>query len=178
MKMGLLCSGLFWGTVVILMGLSIILNAVFGIHIPLFRIIFALILIYIGIKILTGGSCWRNDRMNACFNEKTVCSSSVKDNDYSIVFGKANYDLSAISLEGKSINASVNVVFGEAKVKVNTNMPVRIVAGSAFGEAVLPNGNTVAFGKSIYESPSFKEGSPALNIKADVAFGSLKISDR
>ena len=77
MKMEFLASGVFWGSVIILFGVSIILNAVFGISIPVFRVVLALILIYFGIKILAGGA-FHNDKKDAIFDEKTIdaCSAS------------------------------------------------------------------------------------------------------
>lgn len=48
----MLSSKLFWGAIVVLAGLVIIANAVFNINIPIFRVFFALLLIYWGVKML------------------------------------------------------------------------------------------------------------------------------
>ena len=45
-----LFGGVFWGIVLVLLGLSIIVRIVFNIHFPFFRILFALIIIYFGLK--------------------------------------------------------------------------------------------------------------------------------
>lgn len=174
MKMGFLASGIFWGSLVILFGLSIILNAVFGISIPLFRIVFALILIYFGIKTLAGGAL-QQDKNNAVFNEKTINISSKNADQHNVIFGSANFDLSSISLETGSVSKEITVVFGYALITLPANTPVRIKATSAFGSAAVPNNNSVVFGDTFYTSPSYKEGMPFVDIKATVVFGSLDI---
>jgi predicted membrane protein len=45
---------LFWGLVLILIGLSLIIKIVFNIDFPIFKILFAFLFIYIGIKVLVG----------------------------------------------------------------------------------------------------------------------------
>lgn len=47
-------SKLFWGALVIIAGILIILGGVFKINIPIFRTLFALFLIYIGVHMLMG----------------------------------------------------------------------------------------------------------------------------
>ncbi len=48
--MGFLFSDIFWGIVLILTGVSIILQLVFKINIPVFPIVIAFLLIYAGIR--------------------------------------------------------------------------------------------------------------------------------
>ncbi len=80
MKMGFLASGVFWGSVIILFGISIILNSVFGISIPVFKIVLALILIYFGISILAGKAF--NVPKVSTINDKTIdVTSSTKVNN-------------------------------------------------------------------------------------------------
>ena len=55
MKMGFLFSGIFWGVILILLGLAMIIKVVFNVSLPIFRIVFAIIFVYIGFKILVGG---------------------------------------------------------------------------------------------------------------------------
>ena len=47
-------SAVFWGVIVVIVGLSIILRA-FGIKIPVMSVMFGLLFVYIGMSILTGG---------------------------------------------------------------------------------------------------------------------------
>jgi hypothetical protein len=51
-KRGILMSGVFWGSVLILLGLSVIIEHVFHINIPVFKMVFACLLIYLGIRLL------------------------------------------------------------------------------------------------------------------------------
>ena len=72
MRMGI---GLFIGILIILLGLSIIINVIFHIHIPIFKILFGLFLIFIGLKIIFGS--WisfpssQGNSGNVIFQERT-----------------------------------------------------------------------------------------------------------
>mgnify|MGYP003990967287 FL=1 len=59
--MPFLFSGLFWGVMLVLFGASMILRAVFNLDIPIFRIIFALVIIYFGVKLLLGRQSFKSD---------------------------------------------------------------------------------------------------------------------
>ena len=52
--MGFLSSGIFWGTIVVIFGISMLLKAVFHIDLPVFRILLGLIVIYFGLRLITG----------------------------------------------------------------------------------------------------------------------------
>jgi len=49
--MGFLFSGVFWGVVVVVLGLLLILKAM-GVNIPVGKIIFGILFIYIGISMI------------------------------------------------------------------------------------------------------------------------------
>ncbi len=52
--MSFLTSGLFWGFILVLLGLSIIVRILFNIDVPVFKVVFGLILIYLGFQVLFG----------------------------------------------------------------------------------------------------------------------------
>jgi len=52
-------SAVFWGVLIIIFGLSIILKEVFHINFPFLRVIFGIFLIFWGIKVISGSS-WKN----------------------------------------------------------------------------------------------------------------------
>ena len=171
--MGFIFTGVFWGVVLILIGLGVIINVVFGIRIPIFRTIFALFLIYLGIQMLTGTSFWNKSKKAAVFEEKKIEVTTASDK-YDVVFGKGEIDLSGIKLKDRNVRVDINTVFGGSVIKINPALPTKIMASSAFGGAHLPDGNVVAFGQYTYKNDSFKDAKIYLLINASVIFGGIK----
>src|SRR5260221_11993184 len=99
--MSFFSSAVFWGVIVILVGLSIILKAVFGIHIPFLPIIFGLIIIYWGVRILTGGVFSFSRSNSAVFSEAHINYDDTQG-DYNIVFGSGVIDL--FKMEASQMN--------------------------------------------------------------------------
>ena len=171
--MDFLFSGVFWGVVLIILGLSVIVNMVFHIHIPVFRILFALLIIYVGLKVLTGGGFhpFKPDKNTIMFGETTVKELLLKE--YNVIFGKGNFDLSKAS--PSETTAELNTIFGASEVMIPSAFPVKIVVDSVFAGAQLPDGGTVSFGSSTYKTPGYDESKPHLSLKASVIFGGLQV---
>jgi hypothetical protein len=169
------------GAFIVLMGLSII----FGLVIPIFKILLGIFFIYLGFMILTRRRHWRHwhhhhhhwkERNSTIFDEESINITNDKiDKEYSIVFGKANYDLSEITLKDSNIVVRVSVVFGSAVIKINKNTPVKAICSAAFGSARTPDTTIISFGKHDFTTANFDEKKPYLYIEADVAFGNLEI---
>jgi len=164
-------SGLFWGVLLILLGLSVILNILLGIHIPIFRIFFALMLIYFGCRLLIGRSfCGRHHAW-----EPGSAAAVNPGNENNVVFGKRIIDLTGVSLANEAVNKKIDTAFGSTTIKIDPKMPVIINVSSVFGGAHMPDDNVIAFGKYTYRSESFKDKSNALVVEANVVFGELNI---
>jgi len=174
MKMGFIFSGIFWGVIIVLIGLSILLNVVFGIRVPFFRIAFALFLIWLGITLLTGRTYWSREKNKAIFEEKRI-DSITPQSKYDIIFAKGIVDLSKVTLEDKVLKVEVNTVFGSGIIEINPNLPTKIVVNSVFAGASMPDGNSIAFGQYTYKSDSLKEDTSYLLVRAHVVFGGLEI---
>jgi hypothetical protein len=176
MRMGV---GLFFGVLIILIGLGIIVNVVFHIHIPIFKIIIGLLLIYIGLKIIFGP--WfsfpisHRESGNVIFNHRTYQGLSGDSKEYNAVFGKAVVDLRDIELKEKVTRIKINAVFGSADVFLNKATPVRIKADAVFGGVQLPENITGAFGTSTYQSKNFDENQNYLMIEGTSVFGGIVI---
>jgi hypothetical protein len=169
--MGFLFSGVFWGIVVVLLGVSIILNVVAGVRIPFVRIFLGLLLIYWGVSLLIGA---RFGRIGAAvFSDAQVKATSAGKQD--IIFGRGVIDLSGIVLKEGVNHYEVNTVFGSSVIKLDPAMPVKVVASSAFAGVKLPDGGNVAFGESTWRSPNLKEDSTYLLVKTDVVFGGTEV---
>jgi hypothetical protein len=176
MRMGL---GLFIGVLIILFGLSIIINVVFHVHIPVFKILVGIFLIYIGLRIIFGSwftipmGHWRSH--DGMFGNRTYRGLSMGTNEYNTVFGKSLVDLRGIELKDKVTRIEVNAVFGGAEVILDKNVPVRIKMQTAFGGVQLPENVAGAFGSAYYQSSNFDENKNYLLIEGSSVFGGIVV---
>jgi hypothetical protein len=175
MRMGL---GLLIGVLIILLGVGILVNVVFHVHIPIFKILFGLFLIYIGLRIIFGNwfsfPChWRSG--DAVFHHRTYHGLSGDSTEYSAVFGKAVVDLRDIQLKEKITRVKVDAVFGGAEVILNKDTPVRINAEAVFGGVHLPENVAGGFGSAVYQSKNFDENKSYLLVEASSVFGGMNI---
>jgi predicted membrane protein len=171
------------GFLFLMIGLSILLKAVFHVDIPLVRTGLALFIIYIGVKMLLGSFGWNHsirdwdDDSSALFNSKNFKWESAGEGHkrYSVVFGSTVVDLTDVKIKEKDETVEVDVVFGEATVLLSKNTPIRVRASAVFGEAKTPDENMVAFGVLNYSSPEQKQAqNGTLNVRGNVVFGALK----
>lgn len=173
MKMG---AGLFWGIILIVIGLSIIFRVIFDVSV--FRVVLAIAFILIGVRLLIGKPIIHHEgtKDHVVFGERTVRSNPIHGNDYNTVFGKTVYDFRDMdSLTDRKTKITLNTVFGSTEVILPANLPVIIHAEAVFSSARLPNGNTIAFGDANYSSKAFEPDSSTLYIEAHVVFGGLDI---
>jgi len=175
MKMG---AGLFWGLLLILIGLGVVIKVVFNVNFPIMKFLIAFFFIFIGIKLLVGNfHFWdhKGDENTTIFSESTINHLDEKSKEYNVILGSSTIDLRDLDLSGGSKEIKVNTIFGAALVKIDENLPVRIKADAAFASAKLPNGETAAFGTGRYDSDSFNRDTNHLYIKCDVVFGGFEV---
>ena len=168
---------LFWGLLLVVLGLSLIFRIVFNIDFPLFKIFVAFILIFFGLKMLFGSfktPTFETKESDVVFGEKRF-SNPETDRDYSVVFGKGVYDFRDLDLKGEKQKVKIATVFGATVIKLKKDMPVKIRVESAFAGTELPNGNSSVFGSTTYTSPDFDPEKPYLDINLDVVFGGCEV---
>jgi len=175
--MPFLFSGLFWGVMLVLLGASMILKAMFNLDIPIFRIVFALVIIYFGVKLLVGRQAMRSDGDYSMFKKTNV---SIKENggEHSVVFGQSNIDLTNIDVTEKSKQVNVDIVFGSGTILIDPEIPVKLKISTVFADCKLPNRDINFFGDSSFETPSYIEGDNYLLLKVDVVFGNAVIIEK
>lgn len=168
------------GIILILLGASAILKVAFNVDFPLLKIGFAALFIYIGIRIIAGGSFHffgdKENENSVIFAEKTV--NAVEDGrEYNVIFGGVIYDLSNIAFEpGKDKHIKLNTIFGSTKILLNRNIPVRINSNTVFGGTMLPNGDKSSFGEAKYNTDTIMGDTiPHLVIEANTVFGGLRV---
>ncbi|MGD2035042.1 MAG: LiaF-related protein [Bacteroidales bacterium] len=173
MKMG---AGLFWGIILIAIGLSIIFKVIFGISI--FRIVIAAALILLGIIILIGKPVFHSDKdgNDVVFGERTFQSSHIKTSEYNTIFSKSIYDFrDSDSLSPGTTKLKFNTVFGNTDIVLPGNIPLQVKADAVFSSAGLPDGSSVAFGSANYKSQGYDSSSSRLYIEVSVVFGGVDI---
>jgi hypothetical protein len=167
-------DGVFWGALLIILGVWFIVRRAVPVHIPVIRIIIAVLFVYAGVRILARGPVGM-DQTTAVFSESTMRYSPDRSREYNLIFSSGTIDLSPAVPSGASIRAEVNVVFGNGTLRIDPSVPVRVSMSAAFGAVESPNGRSVAFGDTVYTTRSFREGAPALEIHATAVFGRLRI---
>lgn len=177
--MGFAFTGIFWGIFFLIIGITIIFKTVFNIDIPLPKIFFALFFIWLGIRILIGGSLFKSDRSGVVFGETKIDAGHFKDSkdEYSIIFGKGTIDLSNVDLSNGNVKVNINTIFGQSLIKLNPDIPAIIDLDAAFSSAKLPDKTITSFGSYTFKTKSYEEGKSHLKIKIDVVFGSVNITE-
>lgn len=178
MKIEFLFSGVFWGILLIILGISAISKAVFNINLPFFRITFALIIIYIGLCVLLNGFYFEREDNTVLFGDRHISTVDTTSDNLNVIFGRGMLDLSVLTLKDGVNRKEINVVFGQGDILIDRNMPVKVIVTSAFGSASVPDDNEVTFGKYTYVTPTYQEGGKYLEIQANVVFGQLNIINK
>jgi len=169
------------GALVLLAGVSIILGAVFDIHLPLFRSAVALVLILVGVRMLFGA--WTPARKTSAdtssvFFEERLLGPTVAAPDrlkYDVIFGRGVIDLTTLPRDGLDRTVEINSIFGAAEVRVDPSTPYEVDATSAFGETrtPLPGRAASGFGSVHYQPPAAVP--PRLHLKVNSVFGSSEV---
>lgn len=173
MKMGI---GVFWGVILIVIGVSIVFKVVFDVSI--FRIIIALAFILIGVKILVGKSAIniKSNESDVIFNDRKYTEFPTSSTEYNTIFGKSIFDFSEAPIPtDKQFDLEFNTIFGGTEIHLPPGLPVRIKAEAVFGSAKLPNDNTAVFGSASYVSDHDSTITSFIHIEANAVFGNIEI---
>ena len=173
-----MAPGLFWGVLLVLIGLAAIFRVVFDVN--LFGVLFAFFLIFIGISMLIGKP-WmfrvsRDNERNTMFEERSVTEQPRDNAEYNVIFGSSVYDFRNIQFpDNEPIRIKLNTIFGNSVIRISKNTPVKIKSDAVFAGASMPDGNSVAFGSIQYATDSFGVALNPLIIDAPVVFGALQV---
>jgi len=178
---------MFWGVFFVVLGILMLLNYVFGLHLPVFRILFAVFIIYLGIKMLFGSFGFETRKITTDYQavfSKSKFSFPSQDNnrngkessnDYQTVFGNSELDLTTIDLTKGNEKIEIDNVFGQTKLYLKKETPFKIESSVVFGQISLPDKQMSSIGDWSYQSESFSKDKNHLLIQADVVFGQLVI---
>jgi hypothetical protein len=180
MEMGPIFNEVFWGILLIILGAGVVINVIFHVNIPIWRVIFAFILIYTGVRLMMGRSLrwegnWERPENTTIFQESRL---TVKPGgEYTVIFGAGKFDFPEIAPSEGTGNVKVNTLFGSSTLNLAANLPYKIVSTAVFAGVEMPDGSDSWFGEHVYQSKNFREDQPHLLIKADVIFGGLEITE-
>lgn len=137
------------GVLIILIGLSFLFDF------PFFKIAFAILIIYFGVKIISGetrsfsanfrkSSLEQDNDINRVLifasMDKKYESSDFKAGDLVVIFGRAHLDLSDIKSESDAIEFSTVAIFGGIEIKFPPNWEVKTEGVGILG--AFNNGST------------------------------------
>jgi hypothetical protein len=175
MKVAGLFDGIFWGVVLIALGAWLLVRRFVPVHIPVVRVLAGVLLVYVGIRVLAWGPSLRGGTTAAFSRTTIVAGSADRDREYNVIFASGEVDLRSLAASDTGTDAQVNVIFGSAVLRLDPAAPVRVYMSAAFGSVRGPDGRTVSFGDSVYQSPAWKAGVPGIDVRAAAVFGQLRI---
>ena len=172
-----MAPGLFWGVLLVLIGLAAIFRVVFDVN--LFGVVFALFLIFIGVTLLVGKS-WmfhhQKGERDTIFGDQKVTEQPRDNSEYNVIFGRSVYDFRNIQFpDNEPIRVKINTVFGNSVILINKNTPVKVKSDAVFAGSSMPDGNSVAFGTIQYATDTFAVAINHLYIDAPVVFGAIQV---
>lgn len=171
--MRFLSSGIFWGFIVILFGVGILLKSVFHVNIPFFKILIGIIVILFGVSIIFNAI---NYRRNTTFFGEYNFNFGTIEKEYNIVSSKGVFDFTNFNFSnynGEFIK--INSAFSKSEIYLSRNFEYEIRADSVFGVVRLPNGESVSFGNIARLENAENSGLKRINLHVSSVFGETKI---
>lgn len=166
-------QSLIWGTILVVLGLSLILKSLFHITIPLLRPFTGCVLVYLGLSIMMDPFNESIDKKTVIFG-KSLLQAHEMVNTYNITFATGVVDLSAMHIK-EPRNITVNTVFGSGELILNPAIPTKVTVNALCSRAALPDETLVSFGRNTYKTVDSRE--PMLTIHLNVVFGNVDVKE-
>lgn len=167
------------GILLILIGVSIVVNMVFGIHLPIFRTLIALFVIYIGLKMLFGERWFRmnwddgGSENAAVFSSRRFTYAGEATDGFNTAFGSSVINIEKAPQSNQTLN--VNTAFGNTIIRIRREVPVTLEVRSFLASGTLPDGTMAVIGKLSQNSGATSGEIPKLKLEINVAFGSAHV---
>jgi hypothetical protein len=173
MRMVSIFDAVFWGALLIVLGALLILKKYVPFNLPVGRIIIALVFVYLGVRIILHGPSVREANTVVFGGRTTLAGDTRGGRDYNVIFSSGDVDFRTMPAD--DVTREVNVIFGSGTLLLDPATPAKVTLSAVFGSVRAPDGSTVSFGERTWTSASYREGSPALRVKAAAVFGSLSL---
>lgn len=162
---GFYSSKIVLGLLLILTGIYFIIRYCFNINMPfilytpIFRMIFSIIIMFLGIYILIG----------VYYVGENL--PQYKRAYYRIFFKTSSMDFTNLEVD-RNLNITIDSAFSDTIIFINQNIQVHIKASSAFGNISLPTGDSVSFGEINF---IMGNSDKILYLNVNSAFGQVRI---
>lgn len=172
---------MFWASIFLVIGIVLLVETVFGISIPVFRLLIGLWFVYMGVSLVMGGFRMhaferRSSHHQAIFS-KSKFDIENTDREFQTVFGSSDLDLTGRDFSSQHEELKVDTVFGDCNVMIKKGTPWKISADTVFGGAEFPNKNFNALGTFTHQSANYVEGKAGVFIRANTVFGRIRVSE-
>ena len=161
------------GGFVLLIGTTIAVNVLFGIHFPLLPLALAALLIALGARMMVRTRAGGDAVVQAWLANRVFVPDGERDQRYDILFGRGVVDLTKVPEPDEDKIISIDTIFGATVIKLDPSVPVEITGHSMFGEVRMPDRSTAAMGSIAYKTPS--DRAPKLHLRLNTVFGSCQV---
>ncbi|OQA36129.1 MAG: hypothetical protein BWY54_00221 [Candidatus Dependentiae bacterium ADurb.Bin331] len=172
----LFSSEIFWGTLIIIFGVSVLIKAIFGIDLPLIRIIFGGLLIYLGVSMVTSFNK-KSDTRTIWFSSFSSSQQSIKQpikDDYRVAFSSIRIDLRSVPADQLPPKITIDAHCSSVHLITNPDVPTIININASFASTKLPNNDTVSVGNSVYMTHD-QTIKPELEVNANLVMSNFEI---
>ncbi len=173
MKASLFDGNIFWGSLIIILGLSMILKA-YGITFPILRLFFGGLLIYIGVYILSHRDSFSSRYSWGDAKYKYSKISSTKEK-YSVAFCKKEIDLSYLRPQEPMI-IEVSVFCSNLTIKTHPHVPVETIIDAFCSQVNTPQTSFSTFASHQYANES-SHSSPLITLRINAACSNVEIQE-
>ena len=165
-------GSLFWGGLLVVIGLQLLLNALFGLDLPLLRVAFGLVILYWGLGLIFGNHHlfkWSYD-----WHYKSILYNA-HNSSSSTIFNTQKIDLTTLDYSISRTVSSHQTVFGTTYIDIPYDVPVLINAQATFGTIRLPNNVILRSGAQNFQNYTGDQ-EPLLILNVSVVFGTVVIN--
>lgn len=180
---------MFWGILLLVVGLLIIIQHVFNINLPIIKILFGVLLIYFGLKLIFGSfgvkiSGFKNTSISsdteAVFAESEFKITNSDDGQintkYTTAFGNSRLDLTSINPNDLQEPIKITNAFGRTRIKTNPDHAILAKISVGFGTVKIRGQKLGSLGEIEYKSDNLStNANPPLRLEIDNAFGDIEI---
>jgi hypothetical protein len=164
------------GVLLVLAGTALVVKQVFHVDLPLVRVAFGLLFIWMGVSLVSQSFglsipaplTW-GDRAVVFSNDSIHAEGN---HELDVIFSNGTIDLRTTHAQVATPPVEINTVFGNTTILYDPSVPLYVDASSAFGRMELPNHDAFAFGDRTWQSAGYDPRHPAIRVKATSVFGS------
>lgn len=170
--------GFVVGVIVLIIGASMAVDVLFGMHIPIVPLALAILFIAWGARMIVhatarhhppyiDGEAWLADRRFA------PAGKLEHDAHFDVVFGRGLIDLTNLQAPTEDVTVAVDTSFGATVVKLDPAIPYDIEGRAMFGEVRMPDRSMTAMGNVAYRHAPDRP--PRLHLRLSTIFGACQV---